>query len=180
VPDGACAAHPTPQGIERAQAQLRQHPADGTHLSDSAPSRHPERPFQLKVRAGSARFIVDEPLGVGGLGSGPNPYDLLSAALGACSVMTVRLYATRRKWPLEGIRVNVIHHRSGLDAVDAFHRKLQLEERLSVEQEQKLLAIAAHCPVHETIRSTHASIETTASTPEKPLVPSGPLRDGVG
>jgi putative redox protein len=108
-------------------------------------------PFQLKVRAGSATFMVDEPLGVGGLGSGPNPYDLLSAALGACSVMTVRLYATRRKWPLERIRVKVTHHRSGLDAADAFHRELQFEGSLSVEQEQKLLEIASHCPVHKTI-----------------------------
>lgn len=108
-------------------------------------------PFQLKVRAGSATFIVDEPLGVGGLGSGPNPYDLLSTALGACSVMTVRLYATRRKWPLEHVRVKVTHHRSGLDAEDAFHRELQFEGSLSVEQEQKLLEIASHCPVHKTI-----------------------------
>ena len=107
-------------------------------------------PFQLKVRAGSATFIVDEPLGVGGLGSGPNPYDLLSAALGACSLMTVRLYATRWKWPLERIRVKVTHQRSGLDAVDAFHRELQFEGSLSAEQEQQLLEVATHCPVHKT------------------------------
>lgn len=108
-------------------------------------------PFQLKVRAGSATFIVDEPLGVGGLGSGPNPYDLLSAALGACSVMIVRLYVTRRKWPLDRIRVKVTHQRSGLGAADSFHRELQFEGSLSSEQEQKLLEVASHCPVHKTI-----------------------------
>jgi len=108
-------------------------------------------PFQLKVRAGSATFIVDEPLGVGGLGSGPNPYDLLSAALGACSVMTVRLYATRKKWPLDRVRVKVTHHRSGLDSAETFYRELQFAGRLSAEQEQKLLEIASHCPVHKTI-----------------------------
>jgi putative redox protein len=108
-------------------------------------------PFQLKVRAGSATFIMDEPIGVGGLGSGPNPYDLLSAALGACSVMTLRLYAKRRKWPLDHIRVKITHHRSGLHAPDAFHQELQFVGSLSAEQEQKLLDVASHCPVHKTI-----------------------------
>jgi putative redox protein len=124
-------------------------------------------PFQLKVRAGCATFIVDEPLGVGGLGSGPNPYDLLSAALGACSVMTVRLYATRRKWPLDRVRVKVTHHRSGLDAADAFHRELQFIGSLSAQQEQKLLEIASHCPVHKTIErgSTVVTSLVPAETP---------------
>ena len=108
-------------------------------------------PFQLKVRAGSSTFIVDEPIGVGGLGSGPNPYDLLSAALGSCSVMTMRLYASRRKWPLDRIRVKVTHRRVGLDAADTFSREFHLLGCLSAEQEQKLLEIASHCPVHKTI-----------------------------
>ena len=108
-------------------------------------------PFQLKVRAGSSTFIVDEPIGVGGLGSGPNPYDLLSAALGSCSLMTMRLYASRRKWPLERIRVKVTHRRSGLDATDTFNREIQFSSGLSAEQEQKLLEIVAHCPVHKTM-----------------------------
>ena len=61
-------------------------------------------PFQLKVRAGSSTFIVDEPIGIGGLGSGPNPYDLLSAALGTCSVMTTTVLSTlpRKVWPSKG------------------------------------------------------------------------------
>lgn len=108
-------------------------------------------PFQLKVRAGSSTFIVDEPIGIGGLGSGPNPYDLLSAALGTCSVMTMRLYASRKKWPLERIRVKVTHRRSELDAIDTFSREIQLQGSLSDEQQHKLLEIVSQCPVHKTI-----------------------------
>jgi putative redox protein len=122
-------------------------------------------PFQLKVRAGSATFIVDEPVGVGGLGSGPNPYDLLSAALGACSVMTVRLYATRKKWPLDRVRATVTHHRSSLDTADAFHLELQFLGSLSAEQEQKLLEMASHCPVHKTMERG-ATVVTSLSPPE--------------
>ena len=96
-------------------------------------------PFQLKVRAGSATFFVDEPLGAGGLGSGPNPYDLLSAALGTCSVMTVRLYATRRRWPLDRIRARVTHRRIALDAREAFHQELQFVGNLSATPELVLL-----------------------------------------
>jgi len=108
-------------------------------------------PFQLKVRAGSSTFIVDQPIGIGGLGSGPNPYDLLSAALGTCSVMTMRLYASRKKWPLERIRVKVMHLRSGLDATDTFSQEIQFQGSLSDEQQQKLLEIVSQCPVHKTI-----------------------------
>ena len=108
-------------------------------------------PFQLKVRAGSATFIVDEPIGIGGLGSGPNPYDLLSATLGTCSVMTMRLYASRKKWPLERIRMKVTHRRSELEATDSFGLEVQLVGSLSDEQQQKLLEVVSHCPVLKTI-----------------------------
>jgi putative redox protein len=121
-------------------------------------------PFQLKVRAGSSTFIVDEPIGVGGLGSGPNPYDLLSAALGSCSVMTIRLYASRRKWPLDRIRVKVTHRRGGLDAADTFSRELQLLGSLSAEQEQELLEIASHCPVHKTIERGSTVVTSLVSS----------------
>ena len=90
-------------------------------------------------------------MGAGGLGSGPNPYDLLSAALGTCSVMTVRLYATRRRWPLDRIRARVTHRRIALDAKEAFHQELQFVGNLSATQEQVLLELASHCPVHKTI-----------------------------
>ena len=67
--------------------------------------------FQVEVKAGTSSFLMDEPVQAGGLGSGPNPYDLLSAAIGACALMTIRLYARRKQWPLERVRLKVTHHR---------------------------------------------------------------------
>lgn len=65
--------------------------------------------FQVEVVAGGAAFLADEPVEAGGMGSGPNPYDLLCAALGACTTMTLRLYAGRKRWPLEHTTVRVLH-----------------------------------------------------------------------
>src|ERR1700676_3331228 len=76
--------------------------------------------YQVEARVGDAAFLIDEPLAFGGLGSGPNPYNLLSAALGACTTMTIRLYATRKAWPLARVRVAVKHSRPDLHARDVF------------------------------------------------------------
>jgi putative redox protein len=107
--------------------------------------------FQVKVRAGSSTFLVDEPAAVGGLDSGPNPYDLLGAAVGSCSLMTMRLYADRKQWPLERVRVKVTHHRDGLAGRDRFVREIQLIGSLSEEQRERIVAISKRCPVHLTI-----------------------------
>jgi putative redox protein len=82
--------------------------------------------FQVEVKAGTSSFLMDEPVQAGGLGSGPNPYDLLSAAIGACALMTIRLYARRKQWPLERVRLKVTHHRDGLQAKDRFVREIEL------------------------------------------------------
>src|SRR5665213_1651476 len=76
--------------------------------------------LQVEARTATASFLIDEPLSVGGLGSGPNPYDLMSAALGACTAMTIRLYAERKSLPLTRVQVSVLHHRASLDARDLF------------------------------------------------------------
>lgn len=107
--------------------------------------------YQVEVRAGGSSFLADEPIASGGLGSGPNPYDLLSAALGSCTAMTLRLYADRKAWPLERVKVLVDHTRSGLGARDQFHREIRLEGPLDTEQRARLLEIANHCPVHGTL-----------------------------
>lgn len=106
--------------------------------------------FQVRARAGSNGFLIDEPVTVGGLGSGPNPYDLLSAALGACTVMTMKLYANRKNFPLEHASANVSHFRDG-SGRDIFVRELSLEGALDSEQIQKIVAIAERCPVHLTL-----------------------------
>src|ERR1700754_576752 len=66
-------------------------------------------PYQVVVRSASSTLIVDEPFGAGGTGSGPTPFDLLSAALGSCALMTMRRYATDRGWPLERLLVRISH-----------------------------------------------------------------------
>jgi putative redox protein len=107
--------------------------------------------FQVEVKTGSSTFLVDEPVEAGGLGSGPNPYDLLSAAIGSCTVMTIRLYARRKKWPLDHARLKVTHQREGLEAKDRFVCELELVGRLDDVQRAKLLDIAMRCPVHLTM-----------------------------
>ncbi len=110
--------------------------------------------FQVEVQAGDASFLADEPPEVGGLGSGPTPYDLLGAGLGACTAMTLRLYARRKGWALRRVRVCVGHARSAMpdDArSDVFTRDIALDGDLEADQRAKLLAIADRCPVHRTL-----------------------------
>src|SRR5689334_22518964 len=108
-------------------------------------------PFQLKVTSGSATFVLDEPIGAGGLGSGPNPYDLLSAALGASTVTTIRAYATAKRWPLDRIYVRVSHQHLGLRGRATFVRQVLLVGRLEEPQKVKLLAMADRCPIQLSI-----------------------------
>jgi putative redox protein len=107
--------------------------------------------FQVEVKAGDIKFFADEPVSAGGLGSGPNPYDLLSSALGACTAMTIRLYADRSRWPLRRVQVSVTHTRGSLKARDTFHRDIQLEGDLDEVQRARLIDIAQRCPVHITL-----------------------------
>src|SRR3546814_19616674 len=77
------------------------------------------------MRAGKATFIADEPESVGGLGSGPTPFNLLSAALAACTTMTLRLYAARKNWPVTRIRTGVRHHKErGARLPDVLSRQI--------------------------------------------------------
>lgn len=121
--------------------------------------------FQVEVSAAGARFLVDEPVSVGGLGSGPTPYDLLASALGACTAMTVRLYAARKEWPLESVTVRVLHRREGLEAKDRFAREIVLTGDLTAEQRARMLEIANRCPVHETLERGSEVITILAQTP---------------
>ena len=107
--------------------------------------------YQVEARMGDAALLIDEPLEAGGLGSGPNPYDLISAAVGACTTMTVRLYANRKGWPLTRVRTAVRHSRAGLEARDRFELALTLEGTLDDAQRARLMEIAERCPVHLTL-----------------------------
>ena len=119
--------------------------------------------FQQEILTGSHRFLADEPVKVGGLDSGPGPYDLLLAALGACTSMTLRLYADHKKLPLERVSVRLVHNRIHAEdclncetkegMVDRIDRNITMEGPLDVEQRKRLLEIADKCPVHRTLES---------------------------
>lgn len=119
--------------------------------------------FQQEITAGAHRFIADEPVSVGGLGSGPTPYDLLLAALGACTSMTLRLYADRKNIALERVRVALKHDRvhaadcadcaTKEGMIDHIDREIALEGNLDSDARTRLLEIADKCPVHRTLTS---------------------------
>jgi putative redox protein len=121
--------------------------------------------FQVEVEAAGTRFFADEPVAAGGLGAGPNPYELLSSALGACTAMTIRLYAERKGWPLKRVNVRVIHRRDGLQAKDRFAREIRLEGELSFDQRRRLLEIAERCPVHLTLERGSEVVTVLAEQP---------------
>jgi putative redox protein len=123
--------------------------------------------FQVEARAGSATLVIDEPKELGGLGSGPNPYDLLCAALGACTTMTIRMYADQKQWPLAQARVSVTHARRTLKTRDAFDRLIKLDGDLTEEQRQRLVSVAERCPVHLTL-TNGADIRTTLAPASEP------------
>ena len=119
--------------------------------------------FQQEIAIGPHRLLADEPVSAGGEDSGPSPYDLLTAALGACTAMTVRLYADLKGMPLERVRVNLHHDKiHAIDCaecetregrIDRIERVLDLDGPLDDAAREKLLEIADKCPVHRTLHS---------------------------
>jgi uncharacterized OsmC-like protein len=119
--------------------------------------------FQQDVISGPHRLLADEPASVGGLDSGPGPYEFLLAALGACTSMTLGLYADRKQFPLVRTQVRLRHERiyaadcaecttkSGM--IDRIERAITFEGDLDAEQRAELMEIADKCPVHRTLKS---------------------------
>lgn len=127
--------------------------------------------YQVAVRAPGSTFFADEPVSAGGMGTGPSPYDLVAAGLGACTAMTLRMYADLKTLPLGRVRVAVAHRKvKDRQPADVFTRKISFEGLLSDEQKARLMQIADKCPVHRTLEGG-ASVETEAGDPP---APSGP------
>lgn len=124
--------------------------------------------FQAEIEVRGAHFFADEPVEVGGGGTGPTPYELLSAALAACTAMTIRLYAERKGWELPEFSVEVAHSivkPAGEDRPrDRFARLISFATPLDPERRAKLLEIADKCPVHRTLTS-EVKIRTTLTPP---------------
>lgn len=128
--------------------------------------------FTTEVLAGKHSFLADEPTETGGHDMGPSPYQLLNAALGTCTAMTLKMYADRKKWPLEKVTVHLSHTRhhaedsehpeSGKSRVDTFKRTLDITGDLDESQREKLIEIAEKCPVHRTLTDQRITIETSA------------------
>ncbi len=119
--------------------------------------------FAQEIVAGPHRMTADEPVSAGGTNTGPSPYELLLAALGACTSITVVMYARRKGWPLEEVSVNLRHSKiHAFDCVecetkegmlDRIERDIHFAGSLTNEQRFKLLEIANKCPVHRTLTS---------------------------
>jgi uncharacterized OsmC-like protein len=122
----------------------------------------PEK-FAQDIEAGRHTLRSDEPEDLGGKDTGPTPYDYLLAALGSCTSMTLRMYADRKGWPLEGVRVwlkqGKIHARDCEDCetaqgkIDRIEKEIEVLGPLTEEQRQRLLEIADMCPVHRTLQN---------------------------
>ena len=127
--------------------------------------------LQQEITTGAHRFLADEPVAAGGGDSGPNPYDFLLAALGACTAMTLRLYAERKALRLDRVTVRLRHakiHAADCEScetkegkIDRIEREIALEGELDAEQRARLLEIADKCPIHRTLTS-EVEIATTA------------------
>ncbi len=117
--------------------------------------------LQVLVEDGERAWIADEPKDAGGDGIGPEPYDLLLSALGACTIMTVRMYAKRKSWDLQEVRAEVVHERVHASECDDCEEKEGYVERIKVnlafdgelddEQRARLKEIAGKCPVRRTL-----------------------------
>lgn len=119
--------------------------------------------FAQEIEVGSHHLIADEPLEFGGTNTGASPYDLLLAALGSCTSMTISLFARQKHWPLQNVEVSLWHSKihaadcaeceTRAGRIDRIEREIRLTGALTGEQRSKLIQIADSCPVHRTLTS---------------------------
>src|SRR6185312_3006085 len=129
--------------------------------------------FQQSVTIGPHHFVADEPVAAGGLDTGPSPYEWLLAGLGACTAMTLRLYADHKALPLDHVSVRLMHSKihatdcaeceTKEGMLDRIDRTITLEGQLDEAQRARLIEIADRCPVHRTLTS-EIEIRTTLAT----------------
>ena len=124
---------------------------------------HSKEQLKQQIVAGNHNLVADEPFEAGGTDQGPDPYSLLLAALGACTSITLKLYAQNKKWDLQNVHVNLsiekIYAKDCAECetkegkIDQIKREIKLEGNLTDEQQSRLREIAKRCPVHRTLTS---------------------------
>lgn len=150
---------------------IREGPSDIEELreADRAVTRTGEGTFHTDIAVRQHILVADEPSSVGGEDAGPTPYDYLIAGLGACTSMTLQMYAGRKEWPLEEARVSLKHRRvhaedckncEAEERLDVVDREIELVGPLDDEQRARLMEIADRCPVHRTLEAG-VRVETT-------------------
>ncbi|NQY38481.1 MAG: OsmC family protein [Henriciella sp.] len=125
-------------------------------------------PYQNEIMIGGRKFYSDEPKSLGGADTGPDPYAWVTAGLGACTSITMRMYANRKKWPVDRLSVRLEHEKKHAedcvdcgprDRIDVFTRYIEIEGNLDEDQRARMLEIADKCPVHRTLENG-AKVET--------------------
>ncbi len=111
--------------------------------------------YTQDVIARTHKIYADEPESLGGADLGLSPFELVCAGLGACTNITLRMYAQRKEWPVTNIAVDVAYKKSGMgaDMKDVFIRKITIEGDLDEKQTQRMMVIAGKCPVHKMLES---------------------------
>lgn len=133
------------------------------HIPDKGVTAHlGENGFTTTIHNGRHRLLADEPESIGGEDLGPSPYEFLSAGLGACTAMTLQMYARRKKWDLKEVIVEVDHFKGhaddcsdcedGQSKIDHLHKTIKLIGELDDDQKKRLLEIAEKCPVNKTLK----------------------------
>jgi putative redox protein len=123
-----------------------------THHAEASATETGQGAYQLRIDSAGHSFLADEPEALGGLGSGPAPYDLLCAALAACTTITLRMVAARKGFALDLLHTEVTHQRQqGQQPADLFTRTITITGDLSAQERDQLLEIADRCPVHKTL-----------------------------
>ena len=137
----------------------------------------PGTTYQTRIDTGDLALIADEPVDSGGDGLGPNPYELLLASLGHCTILTVLLYARRKNWSIHGVSVHLTHERMTVEEtvdnevicrkVERIVQEISLRGDLDNAQRARLLEIAGKCPVHRTITGDLEIVEVEVAPAER-------------
>ena len=120
--------------------------------------------YQVKITGGKHTFLADEPLSLQGADSGPDPYSLVLAGLVSCTAITLKMYASRKGWPLQNAEVECRLTKADAAARPEIERIIVLKGELSEEQRQRLLQIANACPVHKMLSGENTICNTLLPT----------------